>query len=113
MRLNKREKIAIETMRKILNAIENGETIRITDAQNSAVSEILNINLKRNLFKKKIAKFVRGKTDFHLEILAPYSENSYKNSIKKHYFFPFQIALSVERKKEIEELEKRGIICKK
>ncbi len=92
MKLNQSEKDAISCLRRVLDRLEAGEEMDIATSEVNAIKKILGIDLKEATFKKKdVAKFVRGKDDFHLTFSAPFSPWSDKNRIRPFGYFPFQI----------------------
>ena len=103
MKLNKKEREAITLMRSILDSIEDGKEISLMRRERNLLKTTFGWDLKANTRKKKdVAKFVKGKEDFHFN----YFESEYDN-IVMYGFLPFQIKEDKELdKKELEDLFK-------
>ena len=90
--MNKKEKSAIEALKRIIDAIIAGDKVEITAAENTAILNLLGIDLKNITSRKKdIKSFVRGKNDFKIVFRKPFSDWHEANLIKSFGFFPFQI----------------------
>ena len=96
MRLNKREKLAISAFRSILDAIESGESIVVTSAEQTAIKDTLGVDLYEVTRRKKdVESFVRSKDDFKILFRKPFSDWHEANMIMSHGYFPFQIKSEV------------------
>lgn len=73
IRLNKRERFALYTLRNICNSYLEGQQLTITHGANNAMRECLGIDIEQAMKNKKQIKSeklapVRGKENFHLKI---------------------------------------------
>ncbi|MBE7646254.1 hypothetical protein G1L02_08335 [Tenacibaculum finnmarkense] len=92
MKLNQSEKLALKTIRNILVAIENGNEITVTSAEQNAIIKLIGVNLKEiTVRKKEVKSFVRGKDNFKIIFKKPFADWHEANQIKSYGFFPFQV----------------------
>lgn len=95
MKLNSREQKAIDALRRILDRIESSSSkhgIDVSTAEKNAIHECFGIDLYEITFRKKdVETFVRGKDEFKIEFVKPFSPWAKENKIKPYGYFPFQV----------------------
>lgn len=88
MKYNKREKQAIETLTKILKALNDKEEVYITHSDANSLHQVFGYDLLNNCFSKsEVKKFVRGKEDLLIIIKFYGIQGPYY----KYCYFPFQV----------------------
>lgn len=104
MKFNQREQIAIKALRKVLDYLERGKALHITRAECTAINELLGIDLYEITHRKgEVDTFVKGKEDFHLVFLKPFSTNAPANKVNAFGYFNFQVKkLKVDEEKNSE-----------
>lgn len=92
MKINKTEQTAIETLRRVLDAIEAGQAVHVTAGERNAVQRVLGLDLfSATARKKEVAEFIRGKSDFRIEFGKSYYPESWTRDVLHHGYFPFQV----------------------
>lgn len=92
MKMNRTERTAIETLRRVLDAIEAGEVVHVTAGERNAVQRVLGLDLfSATARKKEVAEFVRGKEGFRIQFGKSYYPKNWTRDVLHHGYFPFQI----------------------
>lgn len=92
MRMNLDEKAAIDSLRRVLDAIEQGVVVKLTAGEVNAVKRILNIDLfAATCRKKEVSEFRKGKEGFRIEFGKAAYPESWMRRVLHHGYFPFQI----------------------